>query len=65
MAIWDVVTLSGNLVEQYEDDPRFSTRSDGYNWYLTPNMKKEGLDNVNIRKALQNRMTKKRSQPVF
>ena len=48
----DVVTLSGNLVEQYEDDPRFSTRSDGYNWYLTPNMKKEGLDNVNIRKAL-------------
>ena len=22
----DVVTLSGNLVEQYEDDPRFSTR---------------------------------------
>ena len=34
------------------DDPRFSTRSDGYNWYLTPNMKKEGLDNVNIRKAL-------------
>ncbi len=48
----DVVTLSGNLVEQYEDDPRFSTRSDGYNWYLTPNMTKEGLDNVNIRKAL-------------
>lgn len=48
----DVVTLSGNLVEQYEDDPRFSTRSDGYNWYLTPNMEKEGLDNLNIRKAL-------------
>lgn len=48
----DVVTLSGNLVEQYEDDPRFSTRSDGYNWYLTPNMKKEGLDNVNIRRQL-------------
>ncbi len=48
----DVVTLSGNLVEQYQDDPRYSTRSDGYNWYLCPNLEREGLDNLNIRMAL-------------
>ncbi len=48
----DIVTLSGNLVEQYEDDERFSTRGDGYNWYLCPNMEKKGLDNLNIRMAL-------------
>lgn len=48
----DVVTLNGNLIEQYEDDPRYSTRSDGYNWYLCPNMKRDGLDNLNIRMAL-------------
>ena len=49
----DIVTLSGNLVEQYEDDPRFSTRSDGLQLVSDlGNMKKEGLDNVNIRKAL-------------
>ena len=49
---FETVPSGSDWVEQYEDDPRFSTRSDGYNWYLTPNMKKEGLDNVNIRKAL-------------
>lgn len=48
----DIVTLSGNLVEQYEDDERFSTRGDGYNWYICPNMEKEGLNNLNIRMAL-------------
>ena len=48
----DVVTLNGNLVEQYRDDPRYSTRSDGYNWYLCPNLNKEGLNNLNIRMAL-------------
>lgn len=48
----DVVTLSGSLVEQYSDDPAYSTRSDGYSWYLCPNESKAGLDNLNIRKAL-------------
>lgn len=48
----DVVTLSGNLIEQYQDDPRYSTRSDGYNWYICPNLNREGLDNLNIRMAM-------------
>ena len=48
----DVVTLTGDLIEQYEDDPAFTTVADSYLWYVVPNMDVEGLDNLNIRTAL-------------
>lgn len=48
----DVVTLTGSVIEQYLDDPQFSTKSEGRLWYISPNHTVEGLDNVNIRTAL-------------
>lgn len=48
----DCVTLTGSTIEQYQDDPDFSTRADGYVWFLVPNYNVEGLDNKNIRMAL-------------
>ena len=48
----DVACLTGSLIETYETDPAFMTRSDGYSWYLAPNFNVEGLENKNIRLAL-------------
>ncbi len=48
----DAVTLTGSTIEQYQDDPDFTTRADGYVWFLVPNMKTAGLENENIRLAL-------------
>lgn len=48
----DFVTLTGSQIDQYSDDPEFSTRTDGYEWYITPNFNDEALSNKNIRLAL-------------
>ncbi len=34
----DIVTLTGDLIEQYEEDDTFSTTQDGYMWYITVNL---------------------------
>ena len=54
----DYAKIDGSLIEQYEDSDEFSTRSDGYEWYLAPNFKTEGLDNLNIRLALSKSFNK-------
>ena len=48
----DVATLSGEQVEQFKADPEFHNIMEGYLWYLSPNQKVAGLENVNLRKAI-------------
>lgn len=48
----DVVTLTGDLIEQYQDDDSFSTSQDGYMWFVSPNTEVAELANENIRLAL-------------
>ncbi|MDF2590317.1 MAG: Oligopeptide transport system substrate-binding protein [Anaerocolumna sp.] len=48
----DVATLSGEQVEQFQADPEFHNIMAGYLWYVSPNQKVAGLENVNLRKAL-------------
>jgi oligopeptide transport system substrate-binding protein len=48
----DVATLTGEQVEQFKADPEFQTVAAGYLWYISPNQKVAGLENVNLRKAL-------------
>ena len=48
----DVANLQGEQVEQFKADPEFHTNPEGYLWYISPNTKVAGLENVNLRKAL-------------
>ncbi len=48
----DVATLSGEQVEQFQADPEFHNIMAGYLWYISPNTKVAGLENLNLRKAL-------------
>ncbi len=48
----DVATLSGEQVEQFQADPEFHNIMAGYLWYISPNQKVAGLENVNLRMAL-------------
>lgn len=48
----DIANLSGEQVEQFKGDPEFHTNAEGYLWYISPNTKVKGLENVNLRKAL-------------
>lgn len=48
----DVVTLAGEQVDLFKDDPEFQTIQAGYLWYISPNTKVPGLENANLRKAL-------------
>lgn len=48
----DLVTLSGEQVEQFQADPEFKNIMAGYLWYISPNQKVAGLENANLRKAL-------------
>lgn len=48
----DLVTLSGEQVEQFQSDPEFKNIMAGYLWYVSPNQKVAGLENANLRKAL-------------
>lgn len=47
----DVVTLAGEQVDLFKDDPEFQTIQAGYLWYISPNTKIPGLENTNLRKA--------------
>jgi len=48
----DVAILSGEQVEQFQNDKEFNNILAGYLWYISPNTKVKGLENVNLRKAL-------------
>ena len=48
----DVAKISGEQVEQYHNDPEYKPVQMGYLWYLSPNQKVAGLENVNLRKAI-------------
>ncbi len=48
----DVVTLSGELVDQYADTEGYTNRLTGYAWRLEINLNNEALANKNLRKAL-------------
>jgi oligopeptide transport system substrate-binding protein len=48
----DVANLQGEQVEQFKADKEFKTVPAGYLWYISPNTKIAGLENVNLRKAL-------------
>ncbi|KAA8999747.1 peptide ABC transporter substrate-binding protein [Paenibacillus spiritus] len=48
----DYVQLSGEQISSYQDSPEYHSIVAGYLWYLSPNMKVKGLENVNLRKAL-------------
>ena len=49
----DEVKLSGDQVEQVQDDPEFKAVAAGYLWYITVNLDQYAeLDNLNFRKAL-------------
>lgn len=48
----NLVTLSGEQVELYEDDPCFQNVMEGYLWFVSPNLHVTGQENLNIRKAM-------------
>lgn len=48
----DYVTLSGEQIVNYQDSPEYHNIVAGYLWYLSPNLKVPGLENLNLRKAL-------------
>lgn len=48
----DLVTLAGEQVDLFKDDPEFVNVQAGYLWYISPNTLVEGLENANLRKAL-------------
>ena len=50
----DAVKLSGDLVDQYKDDPGFTQRLEGFAWRVSINQQQESgiFDNLNFRKAL-------------
>lgn len=48
----DQISISGDLVSQYADDPAYVPVSSTMVIYMTPNMLTPGLDNLNMRKAL-------------
>lgn len=48
----DYITLTGEQITNYKDSPDFHNIMQGYLWYLSPNQKVKGLENVNLRKAL-------------
>ncbi|MBQ1447549.1 MAG: peptide ABC transporter substrate-binding protein [Solobacterium sp.] len=50
----DAVKLSGDLVDQYKDDPGFTQRLEGFAWRVSINHQQESgiFDNLNFRKAL-------------
>lgn len=48
----DLVTLSGEQVEQFQADSEFKNIMAGYLWFVSPNQTVKGLENANLRKAL-------------
>lgn len=48
----DYVALSGEQITSYQQSPEYQSVLTGYLWYLSPNQKVPGLENINLRKAL-------------
>ena len=48
----DYVTLSGEMVDAYKDDPGFTNIQAASVYYLCPNMNDEYMSNINLRKAI-------------
>jgi len=48
----DIAKLSGEQVEQFKNDSEFVNTLSGFLWYISPNQKVKGLENINLRKAL-------------
>lgn len=48
----DVVTLAGEQIDLFKDDPDFRTVAAGYLWYISMNNLTDGLDNAALRKAI-------------
>jgi oligopeptide transport system substrate-binding protein len=48
----DYVLLSGEQITNYKSSPEYNSVVAGYLWYLSPNQKVKGLENLNLRKAL-------------
>ena len=48
----DYAKIAGEQAEQYENDPEFTPILTGFIWYISPNQKVAGLENVNLRKAM-------------
>lgn len=48
----DVITLTGDSVEQKKDDPAFESGLGMFNWYLSFNTTETGVPNENLRKAI-------------
>lgn len=48
----DYVKLTGEMVEQYKDAPGFLNTLGSYLWYISPNQKVAGLENLNLRMAI-------------
>ncbi len=48
----DVATLSGEQVELFQEDAEFQSVMAGYLWYISPNQKVKGLENVKVRQAM-------------
>ena len=55
----DYVALSGEQITKYKSNPEYHSIMAGYLWYLSPNQKVKGLENVNLRKALSLAFDKK------
>jgi oligopeptide transport system substrate-binding protein len=54
----DVVALAGEQVELFRDDPEFTPVLTGALWYISPNLKTPGLENLNLRRALATSFSK-------
>lgn len=48
----DVVTLAGEQVDLFKEDPEFANIQDGYLWYVSVNTQVEGLGNQKLREAV-------------
>ena len=48
----DNVTLTGDMVGMYQDDPEFSNVLGSFNYYLMVNTTKDGYDNKDLRQAI-------------
>ncbi len=48
----DVVSLAGEQIDLFKDDPEFTTVAAGYLWYISINSLVDGLENVALRTAL-------------
>ena len=48
----DIAKISGEQVEQFQNDPEYKPVQMGYLWYISPNQKVAGLENENLRKAI-------------